>query len=1250
MNNKKSPLKYEEVVHCRVIDVYLRRFHEQLSAEDKRDSCIFPSDFYTRLVEANVHVVANNPKHCSEKDRRIVKTLLESIKNIDVFDKNSIFMPIFDEGHWYLAIIRGLKNFLTNTEGDNIQFMFFNSLKSREFNQEALKPLLTSFLEFLHSCRKRIKCNLDPITETWPIIPQQKSSHYSLYYMLQCIKSYFSHPIDEQENLENWFSRDDVVLIVKSLKKYAIQEPKNMHIQPKVDMSTRNKLVPGTAIRCQHCGYTSHYLTSCEKCMRPHIEPHITCPSRDFDAERDSSKVKPDLSRQDQKISDQGKTMNGHKSKSDPSLQEELHTSRTKKKPAQTKNSTIVSSQVPSSPSSPPAAGSTSSRSSIHEDEPADMFARSQSAEPTSQNTEPDNSEVPTTSEKEDSPAMSAVVHPSPVKTRSKRKQTTGEKSERGVVIHVSDYLCLRPGEMLNDSVIEFYLRYLQRDIMSEVDKNRTHIFSSYFYQSLTKIPVNHPDPSDIVYSNVKNWTKGIDIFKKDFIVVPVNRALHWILAIICFPGLESCEPMNEDGTDVSPQSEVPIKQPCIIIFDSMRPHVWTNEIAEQLSSYLTFEYKARKTCTRDFSKILTIHPEVPQQSNAVDCGVFILQYAKSFFQNPIKDFKENLSLSKWFSMRDVRGMRKEITSVILREMAKTNSSLLPNLPTFFPGDQEKTESRKTDVKPSTPVGGNKKKLNGIQQKKKSMNFSQKVASLSLKKLRENGVGKNAQPSSAKSIESKKKSLPGTDSATKPCKPSNSSKSDTELRSPGAASTETPSKLKYRIFKSKSDPTHQSANNYAKVIVAEVCLLPQKSRTTSKTSSSLSSIPFTQKKENKSWFESTPQQIESDENDDDDDDDDDDEPANKARKIEMEESSSVSGQELKKCSDNENRKRLSTSKVATEKSATNDSESDSLTDEEVIFKRPKKSNVSVENQKQNLQESMGYALKADSARGVRKKISEAKKSEAHGSPSSAENFRLEMKKRLSKTLKQEEPECEDVIFERKSRNTNKVSPRKQVVCSEEQSSDDFAPNITYRRGKKLKKMKSLQESEPDDFILTETPKSTLKEDIRKRSEKFLKSLDSSQMSKESKEANNKKINNSLSFKQCIEESPDDSETDEEVADASLICTPQSDKEGKAPKGKSSSKQCVEESNSESDESETEEKAADSIPMYSESDNDEETKKEQSSSKQCIEESNSESDESETEEKASDSTPMYSESDNDEETKKEQKYSPTQVSH
>ena len=58
-------------------------------------------------------------------------------------------------------------------------------------------------------------------------------------------------------------------------------------------------------------------------------------------------------------------------------------------------------------------------------------------------------------------------------------------------------------------------------------------------------------------YERVKRWTKKVNIFEKDFIVVPINDHQHWFVAVICFPGLEGCVRVDNNEKTEVPASQV---------------------------------------------------------------------------------------------------------------------------------------------------------------------------------------------------------------------------------------------------------------------------------------------------------------------------------------------------------------------------------------------------------------------------------------------------------------------------------------------------------------------------------------------------------------------------------------------------------------------------------------------------------------------------------------------------------------------
>jgi Ulp1 family protease len=58
-------------------------------------------------------------------------------------------------------------------------------------------------------------------------------------------------------------------------------------------------------------------------------------------------------------------------------------------------------------------------------------------------------------------------------------------------------------------------------------------------------------------YARVKRWTKSVNIFEKDFVVVPINEHSHWFVAVICFPGMEGCRDMDTDEACSVPERQI---------------------------------------------------------------------------------------------------------------------------------------------------------------------------------------------------------------------------------------------------------------------------------------------------------------------------------------------------------------------------------------------------------------------------------------------------------------------------------------------------------------------------------------------------------------------------------------------------------------------------------------------------------------------------------------------------------------------
>ncbi|KAI0877001.1 hypothetical protein GGS24DRAFT_177534 [Hypoxylon argillaceum] len=98
--------------------------------------------------------------------------------------------------------------------------------------------------------------------------------------------------------------------------------------------------------------------------------------------------------------------------------------------------------------------------------------------------------------------------------------------------IDKDDIQRLDEGQFLNDNIIIFYLRYLQKSLE---DNNgdlakRIYFQNTFFYDKLKPTKTGQ----GINYDSVKTWTSKVDIFSKDYIIVPINEYTHWYVAIIC--------------------------------------------------------------------------------------------------------------------------------------------------------------------------------------------------------------------------------------------------------------------------------------------------------------------------------------------------------------------------------------------------------------------------------------------------------------------------------------------------------------------------------------------------------------------------------------------------------------------------------------------------------------------------------------------------------------------------------------------
>ncbi|MCP9261479.1 hypothetical protein DINM_004839 [Dirofilaria immitis] len=188
--------------------------------------------------------------------------------------------------------------------------------------------------------------------------------------------------------------------------------------------------------------------------------------------------------------------------------------------------------------------------------------------------------------------------------------------------ISIADLLCLAEGELLNGTIIDFYLNHIRCHLIQDSNL-RMHIFPSLFWGNLKSwfrnLNVGHVEEFAMTGigstngvsspSRIQYWLEDEDIFDADF----------WSLTIISMSYLTV---------------QLSISEPLIIIFDSQQSvelpcteDVRASELSARKENLLTKQIKT------------VIPKNLPQQENDVDCGLYILEYAQRFLlQPPIKD------------------------------------------------------------------------------------------------------------------------------------------------------------------------------------------------------------------------------------------------------------------------------------------------------------------------------------------------------------------------------------------------------------------------------------------------------------------------------------------------------------------------------------------------------------------------------------------------------------------------------------
>ncbi|XP_062159325.1 ubiquitin-like-specific protease 1D [Alnus glutinosa] len=237
------------------------------------------------------------------------------------------------------------------------------------------------------------------------------------------------------------------------------------------------------------------------------------------------------------------------------------------------------------------------------------------------------------------------------------------------IEICYADIDCLAPEGFLTSTIMNFYIRYIQQQASPT---NRAicdyHFFNTYFFKKLKEAVSYKGDDKETFFVKFRRWWKGVNIFQKAYVLIPIHEDLHWSLVIICIPDKE-----DESG-------------PIILHLDSLRLHS-SRSIFQKIKCFLKEEwnYLSQEVTPSDLPiadhiwkhlprRINENVIAVPQQKNDSDCGLFVLFFMERFIEEaPERLKKKDLAMfsKQWFKPEEASGLRAKIRKILIKEFQK---------------------------------------------------------------------------------------------------------------------------------------------------------------------------------------------------------------------------------------------------------------------------------------------------------------------------------------------------------------------------------------------------------------------------------------------------------------------------------------------------------------------------------------------------------------------------------------------------
>ncbi|KAL3370697.1 hypothetical protein AABB24_007641 [Solanum stoloniferum] len=267
-----------------------------------------------------------------------------------------------------------------------------------------------------------------------------------------------------------------------------------------------------------------------------------------------------------------------------------------------------------------------------------------------------------------------AIKETEPVDQVIERKATTiyypSRVDPESVEICCLDMESLAPEAYLSSTIMNFYIRYLQKT-KPHADVDEYHFFNTYFYQKLKEAVLSKQNEKEASFVRLRRWWKGVNIFEKAYIFLPIHEDLHWSLVVICIPDKE-----DQLG-------------PILLHLDSLGLHC-SKSLFATIRKFLVEEWKFLRQgevpALPISDKIWENLPrrideniiQVPQQRNEYDCGLFVLFFMERFIDEVHRRLKKKdftMFGRRWFKPEEASCLRMKIHRILEEEFKNASEN-----------------------------------------------------------------------------------------------------------------------------------------------------------------------------------------------------------------------------------------------------------------------------------------------------------------------------------------------------------------------------------------------------------------------------------------------------------------------------------------------------------------------------------------------------------------------------------------------